>query len=298
MTDSSHILRPIPRRTYELTPASTESSIPPSPNPERTSTEILDDRDESGHTPSKTRSILNLTSSTLLGIYSPTGYGGPREDSSTPWGTGAQTPSMRSSIDSGRPRRPSVSYDATRPPVTFDRRKGLGTYYIPLLLRGVLLFGFGMAYGTIITRLHDNHHIAPVKVEGIDRHSWFYMVFWGVSGIAMGSLLPWVDSAWESYVANPPSGKDCSDQPSTSSPANDHCGRDDHLTRYISRSGGDWSLVVRGIGAFVGIAFAIVSLGDLVYASLADLVGRGSCHGSPRSKHLSPWPLPIQSCGI
>src|SRR5271155_3379447 len=124
MTDSSHILRPIPRRTFELTPASTESSILPSPNPERTSTELLDDRDEPGHTPSKTRSILNLTSSTLLGIYSPTGYGGPREDSSTPWGTGAQTPSLRSSIDAGRLRRPSLSYDATRPPVTFDRRKG------------------------------------------------------------------------------------------------------------------------------------------------------------------------------
>jgi len=119
-----------------------------------------------------------------------------------------------------------------------------------LLQRGLVLFGFGVCYGAIVQRLHDNKRIsiAPVEVRGIDRASWAYLVFWGLAGVGMGSALPWVDAVWE------------------------RGGReeevDDRLDERKRGLGGvEWSDVVRGVGAFVGVAFAIVSYFSFSYFS-------------------------------
>ena len=69
------------------------------------------------------------------------------------------------------------------------------------IFRSVLLFVFGMAYGMIVTHLHDEQGLAPVKVEGIRRDTWRYLLFWGVAGVALGRLLPWVDVLWEEALA-------------------------------------------------------------------------------------------------
>ncbi len=255
MPETPQILRPIPRRTFQLTPASNESSVPPSPSPENTNPELLEAKLHGASPPSRTRSILNLTSSTLLGIYSPNGYEISREEPSTPWGTGAQTPSLRQSVDGQRPSALAVSRDKELPRRAFDRRKsGFRGLYLPLLLRSTLLFGIGIAYGMLITHLHDSQKLAAVKVEAFDRHSSSYMFFWGLAGVALGSMQPWFDSIWSELPASPGRPVSQAQRRGSSSSADG----DDNGER--PGFSADWTPVVRSIGAFVGIAFAIVSL--------------------------------------
>lgn len=69
--------------------------------------------------------------------------------------------------------------------------------------------------------------MSPVTIE-IDRYSMRYYVQWGLAGVALGSLLPWLDGE----------------------------------TLAVEEKGNgkiDWDPAVRSIGAFVGIAYAIVS---------------------------------------
>lgn len=255
MSETPQILRPTPRQTFEITPASNESSAPASPSPENTNPELLEAKSNGASPPSRSRSILNLTSPTLLGIYSPTGYEVSREEPLTPWGTGAQTPSQRQSIDCQRPASLDLSWDASVPRKAFDRRaSGFRGLYLPLLLRGVLLFVIGMAYGTLITHLHDNQKFAPVKVEAFDRYSLNYLTFWGFVCVALGSLQPYVDFMWSEATGldKRPAGFVQRRHSSTSGGADESGER--------PGSGADWTPVVRGIGAFVGIAFAIVSI--------------------------------------
>ena len=115
---------------------------------------------------------------------------------------------------------------------------------------------FGVAYGIVITHLHDNQRLAPVKIEGIQRYSWQYLGFWGIAGVALGGLLPWIDVLWEEAIGGV-GDKDVDGKKaaalSTSSDENE---------RPLSRSGSglaaDWNPAVRSVGAFIGIAFAIV----------------------------------------
>jgi hypothetical protein len=225
----------------------------------------------------RTRSILNLTSSTLLGIYGPTASDSYRESSlpPTPWGTGTQTPSLHGGeretpirseewgrfglggrearegdvdvvgVFGGRGRRRRrresevAAAAAYRPPQ-------LSMGWKTMLRRGLVLFGFGVSYGALVQRLHDNKRIsiAPVEVRGIDRAGWSYLVFWGLAGVGIGCALPWVDAVWEQGGCKKEVDKrldeSCAD-------------------RKRGLGGVEWSDVVRGVGAFVGVAFAIVS---------------------------------------
>ena len=81
-----------------------------------------------------------------------------------------------------------------------------------------------------------------MKVEGINRASWWYLAFWGAAGVLLGQALPYADALWA------PADTDIEDYD------------EDDRTKRNSRGMGGWNDVVRSIGAFVGIAFAIRKL--------------------------------------
>lgn len=113
---------------------------------------------------------------------------------------------------------------------------------LPQAWSSLLLFGFGIAYGVITVNLHENHWITPVKLENVHYYdSWQYLGFWGVAGIALGNLLPWLDRWREGEE-----GVDAK---------NDGSNEEESEDRTPS-----WVTVARSVGAFVGIAFAMVSL--------------------------------------
>lgn len=275
------LLKPLPRRPFELS-SSNDSSVQSSPYiGSQSSVDETHLDPSSANTKaevSRTRSILNLTSSTLFGIYGPTAGTSSQMDASqppTPWGTGAETPSRdrNGSVDEYSSGRPSLDLSRVRTnneaeierrlleqdqqrtrrknrspitPVTpHHAPQPLSHTLLQAIVRITVLFTFGVAYGALVAHLHDNRHIAPVEVQGINRAGWEYLIFWGVAGVGIGNLLPWVDSAWDG-LNNSPS------EPFTET-------EDDRGPRKRGLAGVEWSDVVRGVGAFVGVAFAIVS---------------------------------------
>lgn len=202
----------------------------------------------------RNRSILNLTSSTLFGIYTPSGPGF-ETSRDQPWGNGSQTP--RHSIDDQKPpvigayKRPQPRRSHSHQP-----HQSFLEYILPLGLRTILLFSFGVAYGVIVSHLHDHQQVAPVQLEGIEQSSWAYLMAWGVVGVLLGGLLPWIDVFWEEVLGR--------DKEVFASEAQDSRPADvseDQDPRPGSKSGSglgaDWNPVVRSVGAFIGIAFAI-----------------------------------------
>ena len=251
------IHRPIPRRTFEITPASADSSHPPSPAPEAMNPELLmDRRNDTSLSPSRTRSVLNLTTSTLFGIYSGTSSEPGREEMSTPWGTGAQTPNPRRSTDDSSPQVPRLLWEenAVKPQVRVSkRRSGFRGYFMPLALQTALLFGFGVAYGSIVTQLQERQKITPIPVPGVKLDSTYYHVIWGCIGVLLGNALPLVDTLWDDNFG------EASKEP-TWHPRRARSSSDQNRGSPVdSDLGPIWYSAVRSIGAFVGIAFAVVS---------------------------------------
>lgn len=246
--------RPVPQRNFEVTPVSTPSTHPSSPTPENTNPELLMDRSADGlSSPSRNRSILNLTTSTLFGIYSGTTSESGREELSTPWGTGAQTPAPRTSIDGSRPDGPTWDWNSqiTKPVIRPRRRRtGIRRYYLPLALQTALLAGFGVAFGAIIAHLQESRSITPVPVLVIDNKPTYYHLSWAVFGVLLGNALPILDNLWAENIAQEPSeprshNRSISSASDSSQPSE-------------SGLGPLWYSAVRSIGAFVGIAFAVV----------------------------------------
>ena len=81
---------------------------------------------------------------------------------------------------------------------------------------------------------------------------------WGCVGVLLGGLLPWIDVLWEEV-----SGRDKEVVASKSPDPRATDVSEDHVPRSAMRSGSglgtEWNPVVRSVGAFIGIAFAIVS---------------------------------------
>lgn len=230
---------------------------------------------EGRQTPHTSRSFVNLTGSTLFGIYSPTGYEPNRDEPSTPFGTGALTPARnlgaesrrgapvftaeafkeRAAIGKERQKERKKSMHQQR---QYWRRASTASHVAAAVLRAVLLFAFGIAYGEIITQLHNSGRVAPVQVNQLDQSSWSYLAFWGLTGILLGATMPYLDRAWEKSVNSVSEEEDDSfgnkRESTTAVEEEEDEGYDDRQNSL----GTDWGDVVRSVGAFVGIAFAIV----------------------------------------
>lgn len=129
----------------------------------------------------------------------------------------------------------------------------------------LLLFALGIGYGSLVRHLHNERQLAPFQVGGLIKpsHDWTYLAFWGVAGVALGSLLPWVDGF---FGAN-------EDMLGEKAPR----GSKDQKSLSMGLFA-DWTPVIRSVGAFVGIAFAIVShtRPTHIHKLISDSV---NCHG-------------------
>ena len=271
------LFRPIPRRPFELglmspTPPD-DDSAPPSPTSNANANanqgpSLLDPRafaGPAGDSISRAASYKNLTSSTLAGIYSHNVSGYPASDNvygseppDTPWGTGAETPATaaRGSVDESiyrlvkdrssllkRRRSSALSARSARSGNSLQQQQGSPTQTaLSLALRTAFLFVLGLGYGAILSRLSTEQQWASFPVEGIIRHRYdsAYLACWGVFGVALGSLLPWFDGKWEQAFEKVENEAE------------------EDFKEEEEDPGTDWALVVRGVGAFVGIVFAIV----------------------------------------
>jgi hypothetical protein len=244
---------------------------------------------------SHTTSYLNLTAPTLYGIYSPSitsplsrdeddadqyfaGRGDPLLSSpDTPLEGPAPRPgldeetyqlmcqraSSGSASSSSQPRRRNSLAAPPTASSSSPRRRAAAA--LQLLLRAGLLFVLGVGYGVLVTRLPQQHGRRLAAYES--PYEWRYLAFWGAAGVALGSLLPWFDRFWEESTASrqrgggaPATRKDVAvpgpragliegvEAPVTEKPSAAAAPR------------ADWALVVRGVGAFVGIVFAIRKL--------------------------------------
>jgi len=353
------ILRPIPRRPFNLnnllgpTPPPDEDltpspALPTTPRITAADLRFLDPRyqqqqqqkvKENGNNyfggssdsrpMSRVASYMNLTASTLFGIYSPStpgpegnstpsgGVNGRAERNEaaaeaileesepttgdTPWGTGAETPAQRPgglddqtyALMRDRRSRPSFSYQAVpgeksvRPSLvandddaTIGRGSASGIVAVvasSLVFRAVLLFAMGMGYGVLVTRLpnssrrgHLTSSSAGTSTGGSNASSydWRYLTFWGGAGVALGTLLPWFDQVWEETFGRRQRLRR-KQQLTATKPTSTRKGRKtakgstgkeetaDNSSSPATREAQDWALVIRGVGAFVGIVFAI-----------------------------------------
>ncbi|KAJ4153213.1 hypothetical protein LMH87_009710 [Akanthomyces muscarius] len=209
---------------------------------------------------SRPASIMNLTSSTLYGIYSPTAGGGRDRDDveDSPWGMGAQTPIRRPDID-------EPTFALMRERSHLDRRRRRSSYKgadlprVPaphlssaqVAARTAVLFILGLGYGALVTRLHDQDQ-GVATAEGLVEPGFnsTYLGAWGVAGVVLGSLLPWFDGVWEERfgASDEEEEEDCAVADGENAPSK------------AVDTGLDSALVMRAIGAFVGIVFAIRKL--------------------------------------
>ncbi|KAL2808109.1 insulin-induced protein-domain-containing protein [Aspergillus granulosus] len=232
MSDETPILRPRPQRMFNLNDSSGSSTPAEPANPG-----TLTPREPGSAAISRNGSIMNLTSPTLYGIYSPTAFESIRDDHS-PWGTESEIQPRNPNSVKVQPttgRTDSAAVLRTRSRLSHGLFRGV---ILPQALRSTLLFAFGVVYGIITIHLHENHWITPVKLEYTHFYgSWQYLGLWGVTGIAIGNVLPWLDS----FV-------DGASRTENKRSSNDQNSSELALS---------WPAVVRSVGAFVGIAFAM-----------------------------------------
>jgi hypothetical protein len=289
--DGPPLLRPIPRRPFviDLKCPTPQSLTPPQEDESDNEEQRLEDeiqlarfrRDliNSGllgsrpsppdSPPALTQSLstANLNSSTLAGIYDCSDqdevFNGvvDGEELHTPWGTGAETPvKRRESISlatyelmrdrSNLPHR-RMSYkpaEATplKQPVT------RASAAVSLASRAVVLFVLGAGYGVLVTHLRQESRLLqlPEASHIIPRYNGSYLELWGfgLTGVALGALQPWFDGLWDNLFGS--ESEEVGINSKESLPEASKQAAPDT----------DWALVMRAVGVFVGVVFAVVSL--------------------------------------
>lgn len=250
-----HIYRPIPRRPFALgkrsptPPSEADDDYSPPLSPFRPYSLDNAHRAENYLDPhafnapldssSRSGSYQNLTSSTLSGIYTPTISDGFDDNDSAPPRTGRLEDSVYKVV---RDRRSSVV--ARRRSSTVPGKSAPGQQRFSafsLGLRTGLLFLLGMGYGALLLRVSTEQQWTSFPVDEIlkPKHDGRYLVAWGLCGVVLGGLLPWFDGKWEQIVEK-------------------RNVADDESINASDVPGTDWALVIRGMGAFAGIVFAIV----------------------------------------
>lgn len=266
--DGPQIIRPVPRRPFDLsfinpTPPDDDASGT-IPHHELLASRLLRLVDEPPSDISSPPSYMNLTSSTLAGIYSPGPSDGGDDDEDTapyfkeedevvitPIEPRARTPlDSPDSEDEGlhmRRHTHTIRRDSIYSNNSVETNSGVSPT-VSLILRAGVLFTLGTGFGVIITRYHtEGRFTSLADVATAASLDWKYWVFWGVAAVLLGTSLPLFDRYWEE--THPPQThakpvlKPVEDEPTSES----------------LDAGMDWALVVRAIGAFVGIAFAVVS---------------------------------------
>jgi Insulin-induced protein (INSIG) len=294
------ILRPKPQRHWQITPMSTEPPTPRSPStdppPSAGPPGTTADDAPKAAVP-RSRSILNLTASTLFGIYS-----SPTSDStssfpdisqvSTPWGHGAMTPA------SPQTPRESLSEDSIRPLLTAaERVKAQQPADLGMRLHGgedgestgrqlrnaIVLLGLGMVYGGLVAALHDEEaHAIPIRLGVLEQHPSWHVTFWGVAAASAGWVLPRFDRWWAEQQREARRTRDraaSANSPSDRRPLSTvYEGKGKPVRRNSIAADRDgpfeeqqqqrvrdawWPGALRAMGGFVGVVFIIVSRADL-----------------------------------
>jgi hypothetical protein len=307
-SDGPVIHRPIPRRPFDLTltSATPPSSSEQTPSTSRrgslpsksqtTSTTSLFATQHGGlngntgglETPiSRTRSILDLAGSTLFGIYS---YDNDAHVGESGMNTPMYgSPNVRGSVSGVYDDADSFSRPTIRRAKSSQRVAPTPLYLrvLGLALRTGLLFVIGMAYGLLVTHFHASPRLPSFRsrtaadlgrgiladiLRMISDADNLYLTLWGLAGVGVGSALPWVDGVWDEWFGG--------DAPAVNSKE----GRKEDVESATGVGGlaARWTPVVRSVGAFVGIAFAIVR----IPASITPL---------PFSSRLFPFPLSLLS---
>ncbi|KAL7921083.1 insulin-induced domain-containing protein [Trichoderma austrokoningii] len=280
-TDGPPLLRPIPRRpfVFDLKCATPPQSLTPPQDDESDSEEqrreeeiqlarfrrdlinsgLLGSRPSPPDSPpalTQSQSTANLNSSTLAGIYDCedqddvfNGVQDGEEELHTPWGTGAETPvKRRASISQAtyelmRHRSMSSSYKQQQQPVT------PASAAASLASRAAVLFVLGAGYGVLVTHLRQESRLLLQLTEAssiVPRYNGSYLALWGfgLTGVALGALQPWFDGLWDGLFG----AED--EQIVAVEPA-------EALSDTAKASDTDWALVMRAVGVFVGVAFAV-----------------------------------------
>ncbi|RPA78606.1 hypothetical protein BJ508DRAFT_416474 [Ascobolus immersus RN42] len=221
MSEDLPILRPKARRPFEL-PTDTPSGT----NTPSTPTDAYGTDDSPFNSPttlsssSRSKSTVALNASTLSGIY-------PQElmdEQPTPL-FGSRIGSL---VDMSSAK--SFSNGTLKADDVYEKPAKLSP--ILLLARLVSLFAVGIGYGLVVAHFHDQKIMTRGWEAIVGEQPW-YLVYWGLAGIALGLALPALDRVLKSATKKG-NGK--------------------------SEDSGEWNVIVRSIGAFIGIAFAIRKL--------------------------------------
>ncbi|PTB61613.1 hypothetical protein BBK36DRAFT_1163805 [Trichoderma citrinoviride] len=286
--DGPPLFRPIPRRpfVFDLRSSTPQSITPPKDDDDsdgeeqRVVDEILLDRfrrdlikagfvgsrpsnDSPPDSPSlltQSHSIADLNSSTLAGIYDCSDqedvFNGAddEEELRNPWGTGAESPvKRRDSLSRGtyelmrdRSRRQSyASADSNR---SKQQPSSPASRAAWLASRALVLFVLGAGYGVLVTHLHQEQGLLQLPDAGtsMPQYNGSYTAMWGfaLAGVAMGALQPWVDDEWDRLF-----GSSQDQEPEIDSA--------ESLSDDTEKLETDWTLVMRAVGVFAGVAFAV-----------------------------------------
>ncbi|KAH6604307.1 insig domain-containing [Trichoderma cornu-damae] len=281
--DGPPLLRPIPRRPFvrDLKSPTPQSLTPPQDDEsdgeeQRLQDEILlasfrrdmlkagflnsrpsdDSPPDSPTALTQSHSTANLNSSTLAGIYDYSDHDdvfSSGDELHTPWGTGAETPAKRRHSDnratyelmrgrSSLPRR-RLSYNGARasPPRQPMTPAGAAVWLAP---RAAALFFLGAGYGVLVTHLRREQRLLQLPDAGriLPQYEGSYLALcgFGLAGVALGALQPWFDGWWDGLSG--PGREDVRAEAPQRQPAAPET---------------DWALVMRAVGVFVGVAFAV-----------------------------------------